>query len=254
VGYFLGDPELAEDMLGGVEVFHGVVHESQRFSIMGFILRIEVELDEGSAAHNRVIKNATLGRGCSSQSAAQHPDKKPRHDFDLLTLPARHLPVCLLGLQHIQVRCHRQPDVVEHLATVMLLEKVLQPSKEVLQHSQLHCVQQVWFRKVTDHAVKIPEHIRTLVDATMRKTHLCFRSICFTEHSVQGVDPMLVRFDGKLAHLLVRALAPVANTILDIMKVSVFRVVGDPGGGRCNAVPEVAIGTSGIEYLAVRIH
>jgi hypothetical protein len=135
----------------------------------------------------------------------------------------------------------------------MLLEKVVQPSKEVLQHSQLHRVQQVWFRKVTNHAVEIPEHIRTLVDTVMRKTHLRFRSICLTEHSVQGVDPTLVRFDGKLAHLLVWALAPVANTILDVMKVSVFWVVGDPGGGRCNTVPEVAIGISGVEYTAVRI-
>jgi hypothetical protein len=68
------------------------------------------------------------------------------------------------------------------------------------------------------------------------------------------VDPTRVLFDGKHAHLLVRALAPVANTILDVMKVSVFRVVGDPGGGRCNTVPEVAIGTSGVEYAVVGIH
>jgi hypothetical protein len=68
------------------------------------------------------------------------------------------------------------------------------------------------------------------------------------------VVPTLIRLDGKFARFLVWAFAPVANTILDVVKVSMFWVVGDPGGGRCNTTSEVAIGTSGVEYAAVRIH
>jgi hypothetical protein len=68
------------------------------------------------------------------------------------------------------------------------------------------------------------------------------------------VIPTVIRFDGKFAHFVVRAFAPVATAIFDVVKVSMFRVVGDPGGRRCNTVPEVVIGTSGVEYVAVRIH
>ena len=64
----------------------------------------------------------------------------------------------------------------------------------------------------------------------------------------------VIRFDGKFAHFVVWAFVPIATAIFDVVKVSMFRVVGDPGGRRCNTAPEVAIGTSGVEYAAVRIH
>jgi len=142
---------------------------------------------------------------------------------------------------------YRQPDVIECLEMFMLLEEVLKPSQEVLRHSQLHCMQQVGFREVTDNAVEIPENIRTSVDPGARKTCLRRRAIGIAEHSVEGVIPTLIRFDGKFAHFVVWAFAPVANAILDVVKVSVFWVVCDPGGGRCKTAPEVVIGTLGVE-------
>jgi len=69
-----------------------------------------------------------------------------------------------------------------------------------------------------------------------------------------GCDPTLTRFDRKFSHFFGWAFVPVANAIFDVVKVLVFWVVSDPGGDRCNTMPEVAIGTSGVEYAAVRIH
>jgi len=136
----------------------------------------------------------------------------------------------------------------------MLLEKVLLPSQEVLQHSQLQCMQQVGFWEVTDNAVEMLENIQTLVDLLTSKTCLCCCGIQITELSVQCVIPTLTRFDRKFAHIFGWAFVPVTNAILDDVKVSVFWVVSDLGVRRCNTTPEVVIGTLCVEYAAFRIH
>jgi len=136
----------------------------------------------------------------------------------------------------------------------MLLEKVLLPSQEVLQHSQLQCMQQVRFWEVTDNAVKMLENIQTLVDPLTSKTYICCWGIQITELSVQGVILTLTKFDWKFAHIFGWAFAPVTNAILDVVKVSGFWVVSDQGVRRCNTTPEVFIGISCVEYAAFRIH
>jgi len=85
--------------------------------------------------------------------------------------------------------------------------------------------QQVGFRQVTDNAVKIPENIRTLMDPMVRKRFLWHSAIHITEHSVQGVAPMLIRFDRKFTHFIVWVFVPVANAILEVVKISVCWVM-----------------------------
>jgi hypothetical protein len=49
------------------------------------------------------------------------------------------------------------------------------------------------------------------------------------------------------------AFAPVASTILDVMQVMVLRVIGHPCSQSPISMPEVVIGTGGIEGVMIRI-
>jgi hypothetical protein len=53
-----------------------------------------------------------------------------------------------------------------------------------------------------------------------------------------------------VTHLLLRALAPVANTTLDVVKVAVFRVISHPCCEDWVAMPNPPIGTVGIKAVA----
>ena len=118
----------------------------------------------------------------------------------------------------------------------------------------MHCMEQVGFRKVTCHTVKIPKDSIALMYIKTCEPCICWSGIRDDERPVFIVVTYWIRLDRKLAHLSFLAFIPVAYTIFDIMKVATFRVIGNPGNWRSNATSEVAIHTPGEEYPTLRTH
>ena len=112
----------------------------------------------------------------------------------------------------------------------------------------------VGFWKVACHTVKIPKEIIALMYIKTCEPYVCCSGIRDAEHPLFIVVTYWIRSDRKLAHLSFLAFIPVAYAIFDIMKVPIFRIIGNPSNWRSNATSEVAIHTPGKEYPTLRTY
>ena len=93
-------------------------------------------------------------------------------------------------------------------------------------------MKQVRFRKQARNTLQTRQNVETGINFSGLEVCYALGSVLFLKLPVQGMITYWVpiRRSKMVTHLFLRALAPVANATLDIVKIEVLRVIGHPCG------------------------